>query len=82
MALAISQAENGSRLCNRVSKPNRDGSIDIGIFQVNNKAHAKKATENQLKDCITNIKVAKQIFDASGWSPWSVYKSGLYKKYL
>jgi hypothetical protein len=82
MALAISQAENGSRKCDRVSKPNKNGSLDIGVFQINYNAHQNKGTLKDLMDCTTNIKIAKQIFDASGWNAWSVYKSGLYKKYL
>lgn len=82
MALAISQAENGSRKCDRVSKPNSNGSVDIGLFQVNNLAHKGKATETELKDCLTNIRIAKQIFDSSGWHPWTVYRTEAYKKYL
>lgn len=82
MALAISHAENGLRTCDRVSKPNHDGSVDIGLFQINSSAHSAKASVTQLKDCLTNIRIAKQIFDASGWNPWVVYQTGIYKKYL
>lgn len=82
MALAISQAENGTRQCDRVSKPNSNGSYDIGVFQINTIHTPSKGNIKQLKECMHNIKVAKQIFDAQGWSPWSVYKSGKYKQYV
>ncbi len=83
MALAISQAENGTRRCDRDNKgTNKDGSTDIGVFQINAHAHRNKATPEQLRDCLTNILVAKQIFDRQGWSPWVVYKTGAYKRYL
>ena len=82
MALAVSQAENGTRQCDRVSKPNTNGSYDIGVFQINTIHTPSKATKEQLKDCMTNIQVAKRIYDAQGWSPWTVYKTGKYKKYL
>ena len=82
IALAVSQAENGSRACDRVSRPNRDGSVDIGVFQVNSNAHKAKATPDELKDCLTNIKVAKQIYDKSGWFPWVVYRTKSYLSYL
>ena len=81
MALAVSQAENGTRVCSRVSKPNTNGSVDIGVFQINASAHRNKASIEELKDCVTNIKVAKQIFDSSGWHPWVVYQTGSYKRF-
>lgn len=81
MALAISQAENGTRQCDRVSKPNTNGTVDTGVFQIND-VHLKKGyTREQFKDCLTNIKIAKQIYLASGWNAWSTYKSGAYRKF-
>jgi hypothetical protein len=82
MALAVSQAENGTRECARVSQPNSNGSHDTGVFQIND-IHLKKGyTRKDFQNCFTNIKVAKAIFDQQGWGPWSVYKNGSYKKYL
>ena len=90
MALAISQAENGTRQCDRDNTGlNPDGTVDYGVFMVNGYWHRDKASAEQLKDCMTNIKVAKQIYDHwkqkpnhTGWEPWSVYKSGKYKQYV
>lgn len=81
MALAVSQAENGTRQCDRVSKPNSNGSRDYGVFQINSVHMRKGYTEADLKDCLTNIKLAKEIYDNQNWGPWTVYKSGAYKKY-
>lgn len=77
MALAISQAENGTRECKRIHV-NSDGSKDVGVFQLNS-IHANKGN---IFDCTENIKIAYQIFKRQGWTPWTVYKSGIYKKYL
>ena len=77
MALAISQAENGTRECNRVGV-----SGDLGVFQINPRAHYNKATPEQLKNCLTNIKVAKAIYDTSGWYPWVAYTNKSYKRFL
>ena len=77
MALAISQAENGRRDCTRTHK-NNNGSVDVGIFQLNSVHEAK----GNRFDCTENIKIAKQIFDRQGWSPWVVYQTGAYKKFL
>jgi hypothetical protein len=78
MALAISQAENGTRQCDRKSKPNKNGTFDTGIFQINSIHSAK----GNLVDCTDNIKVAYQIYKTSGWYPWVVYNTGAYKKFL
>ena len=78
MALAISQAENGTRACGRIGVTK-----DIGVFQIAPQFHYNKVERiDDLKDCLINIRVAKRIYDASGWHAWSVYKSGIYKKYL
>lgn len=83
MALAISQAENGTRKCSRDNAGlNRDGSVDYGIFMINGYWHRHQATPAQLKDCLINIKVAKAIYDKQGWTPWVVYNTGSYKKFL
>lgn len=56
---------------------NRNGSIDTGIFQVNSVhcgkvglAHDREACIEELKKPEVNIKIAKQIFDASGSKAW------------
>lgn len=76
MALAISQAENGTRQCDREGKTK-----DHGIFQIN-QVHLNRWTIEQLKDCTENIKIAHLLFHEQGWTPWVAYTNGSYKKYL
>lgn len=76
-ALAIATAENGTHACDRVHV-NKDGSKDIGIFQVNT-VHAKKGN---LYDCRENIRVAYQIYKQSGWGAWVAYQNKSYLKFL
>lgn len=78
MALAISQAENGSRECDKIGITG-----DIGIFQIAPQYHYNKVKQiDDLKNCLTNIRVAKRIYDSSGWHAWSVYKNRSYLKFL
>ena len=37
-------------------------------------------TNEDLKDPLTNLKVAKDIWDTQGPNAWSLYKHGIYKK--
>ena len=72
MALAIAQAESGMR-CEAISHTG-----DVSVFQIN-KIHSRRGN---ILDCTTNILIAKQIFDEQGWTPWVVYNTGAYKKFL
>jgi hypothetical protein len=82
MALAISQAENGTRECAReVNEPN--GTKSYGVFMVNDVHVPHKATVKELKTCLGNIKVAYQIYiQQGGFTAWSVYKNNSYKRFL
>lgn len=81
MAVAVSQAENGTRQCDRiVIEPNN--TVSVGLFQVNS-IHFKKYPLSQLITCHGNVDAAKEIYDTWGsWQPWSVYKNGSYKRFL
>lgn len=65
------------------------GECSIGLFQINlasngcagKKVHWNKAQGNTLSEKIAwlkvpenNVKIAKQLFDASGWNPWTTFK--------
>lgn len=79
VALAVSQAENGTRECDRVSiKPNKDGTIDRGLWQLNSRYHPF------ITDCLENTKRAYEIYKSRGnsFSAWSAFNNGSYKKYL
>ena len=40
------------------------------------------SSNEELKDPLTNMRAAKDIFDSQGLGAWSVYKSGAYKDHL
>lgn len=77
IALAIAKAE--SRLNPRAVNKNRNGSKDIGIFQINDK-HGWSA--NDRFDWRKNIQMAKELRDRHGWTEWSVYNNGTYRNFL
>lgn len=77
LALAIARAE--SNLNPRAVNQNRNGTRDIGIFQIND-SHGWSETERY--DWQNNIAMAKEIRDRYGWSAWSVYKSGQFRQFM
>lgn len=83
-AIAIAKAESGLDP-NIVSEPNKNGTRDVGLFQVND-IHKMSVEDRQ--DPVKNIEFAKKLHDrkvARGldpWSDWSAYNSGKFKKYL
>lgn len=71
-ALLIAKNESGFRPW-AISKTN-----DYGVFQINCRWQKRRVGGNCNKflDPMTNIKIAKQMFDEQGWNPWTT------KKYL
>ena len=83
IALAVSSAENGTRQCDRTNV-NKNGSIDVGIFQMNS-IHNHKGELwklGKLVDCYNNIDRAYELWKSAGWGAWSAYNNGAYKKKL
>lgn len=89
---AIAMGESGGRLgIDTVQSgldPNKTNEFSVGATQINVQAHGDKLkklgyTADDLRDPVKNFQVAKMVYDEMGsFSPWSVYKSGDYKKYL
>lgn len=77
IAMAIAKAESG--LNPRAINRNRDGSKDLGIFQINDR-HGW-SDEDRL-DWKTNIRIAKELRDRRGWTEWVAYNNGSYRNYL
>lgn len=50
---------------------NRNGSVDQGIFQINNIHRNGKAKGKDMFDYRQNIDVAHAIFSEQGWRPWT-----------
>lgn len=78
IALAVMQAESG---CNpTASSP----TCDHGLMQVNCVHRAAVGGDlSLLNDPATNIRVAYGVYaGAAGWSPWTTFTSGAYRRYL
>jgi hypothetical protein len=83
IALAIQRAENPQGKC-EIYHYNSDGTLDWGYFQINT-VHLKRPGLNlrDLLDCKANIDFAFQLYqEQHGFSPWTTYNSGKYRKYL
>jgi hypothetical protein len=74
-ALRIMSAENGSGNPQVVSKPNRNGTKDFGLFQINT-CHKNRVDGDlsRLLDAETNVKIASEIYSEQGFKPWSTAK--------
>lgn len=53
----------------------------VGIAQINVKAHPEY-TATQMFDPAANAQAAHKIWQAQGFSAWTTYTSGTYKRYL
>ena len=70
IALSIAKAESGLN-CKVISKPNKNGTKDSGLFQLNSAFHP------YIPDCLENMLRAKKIRDQWGnYNAWSVCKNG------
>lgn len=90
IAIRIAKSENGWNSRKHFdctinnAGTNRDGSIDYGIFQINNIHRAKieayylRPFEEVVTNCFDNVDVAYDIYKSSGWYPWSAYNNGSY----
>lgn len=72
-AAAIMLAESGARP-NAIGGPNYNGTYDYGCWQINN-------TKRALNPAV-GTQIAWYKYNHSGWSPWVVYKTGAYKRFL
>jgi hypothetical protein len=80
--IAILKAENGSHECTRDNRGlNRNGSIDIGLTQIN-WTPASPYSFEQLQDCKFNLDIAMKKYETRGFQPWAAYNSGRYMKHL
>jgi hypothetical protein len=83
-AVAIAKAESNLQSW-RVGDKHlvwRDGrnGMSCGIFQI--RVFPNRPDCEQLFDEDFNIEYARQLYESSGWYPWSTYKSDQYKEHL
>jgi len=67
-AIDIAYGESGITW-NRKSKPNTNGTIDWGIFQIND-IHTRRFGDKFKTDWKENIRVARILYEEQGWNPW------------
>lgn len=81
IAVAVALAESGGVVDKKSDVPNRDGSNDWGLWQINDKAH-------NVPDLVktnggANWSMAYQISNrGTNWSPWTTYKTGKYLAFM
>ena len=89
---AISMGEsNGNAGIDTVQSgldPNQTNEFSVGLAQINVQAHGNKLarrgwTQEDLRDPVKNMTIAKEVYDEVGsFKPWSVYQKGLHHQYL
>jgi len=78
VALAVAKAESG--LKEDAFNVNSNGSIDVGIFQINSVHYKKQGCSlKEIIDPYKNVDCAYEIYQSSGWNAWSVYNNGSFK---
>jgi hypothetical protein len=86
MAIAIAKAESNME-ADRIGDTHitfvQDGKtygMSCGVFQI--RTLPGRPTCEEMLDPEKNIKFAYELYQKSGWTPWSVFTNGQYKKFL
>lgn len=81
IGVAVALAESGGNP-RAVNRANRNGSADYGLFQINS-IHKSILASGDRYDPVDNARMALRVYKDAGskWTPWSVYKSGSYRKF-
>lgn len=83
IATAISIAENRPGDPELASPPNKNGSVDLGLMQINQGWWGTFGGRSALEDPLTNMRAALRIQQNRGsWADWSTYNDGSYRSYL
>ena len=79
-AVAIAMAESG--LNPNATNVNTDGSVDRGLWQINNAAHPD-VSDSSAFNPVTAAQDMLSISDGgTNWNPWVTYQTGAYLQYL
>lgn len=80
-AIAIARAE--SRMREDAVNVNTNGTVDLGIFQVNSVHFDREGCSIQeLVFARQNVDCAYQIYQEQGWSPWVAFKNGNFRNHI
>ena len=81
MAIAIMKAESNGD--NTAFNTNTNGTIDVGLFQINSvHFNTEGCSLQEVTTVDGNIDCAYSIFKKSGWSAWSSFNSGAVNKFI
>lgn len=86
IALAIAKAESNlevDRVGDKHIMYEQDGKtygMSCGVFQI--RTLPGRPSCEEMLDPEKNIAFAKQLYDKSGWTPWTVWKTNQYKNFL
>lgn len=80
-ATAVALAESGGDPA--ATNRNTNGSYDYGLWQINT-VHGGLLNQGDKFNPLDNAKMALTVYKGAGnkWTPWSVYKSGVYRAQL
>lgn len=77
VAISVARAESGLR--EDAYNYNTNGTLDIGIFQVNEVHWDKEGcSPAELFDAKKNVDCSYKIWEAQGWTPWVAYNTGAF----
>jgi hypothetical protein len=80
-AVAVALGESGGETT--ATNRNTNGSYDYGLWQINT-VHGPLLSQGDRFNPLDNAKMAFTVWQRAGnkWTPWSVYKSGVYRTFL
>ena len=82
IATAVALAESSGN-SDAQSPPNRDGSHDLGLWQINDKAHAELLGSHNWRDPADNAAMMFTISNGgTNWRPWSTFNNGKYRAFM
>lgn len=79
-ALAVFRAESGLR-CDAYNV-NTNGTVDVGLAQINSVHFGDNFTIADAVDCEKNLDKAYEIWKQQGWTPWVAYLNRSYLAHL
>jgi hypothetical protein len=84
VAVAVALAESRGRPNADNTGLNQDGSVDYGLWQINNNAHGPSGFDpGRAFDVHYNAMWARRIYErAGGWKPWTTYNKGAHEEHM